>query len=296
MQGFARVRRVPRAAVLATAIVLAFTSAGAAIGAGIGIHAVNISTPHSENAVTNLDVLRLELKNYYGDPSGTGVFASNSYYAQEAQHIANLGWNWLSAKSNLKKPMRAIVLDVDDTTLTTWNYELFSNWAFNGTTNGQYVTDELFPATPGMVDLVWKAKGAGYAIFWITGRPDSQHADTLGNLGGNDGVPAPDIDAGYPAPTAVDIGHGGFTDGLFTKPSAAPVNTYPAYLNMPEFCASAILLNASCATIKYKSGTRAYIESLGYDIVADFGDQYSDLIGGYADKVFKMPNPNYYLP
>ena len=52
----------------------------------------------------------------------------------------------------------------------------------------------------------------------------------------------------------------------------------------------------SCPTIQYKSGTRAYIESQGYDIVADFGDQFSDLLGGFADQTFKMPNPNYYLP
>ena len=52
----------------------------------------------------------------------------------------------------------------------------------------------------------------------------------------------------------------------------------------------------SCPTIQYKSGTRAYIESKGYDIVANFGDQFSDLENGFADKTFKMPNPNYYLP
>jgi hypothetical protein len=30
--------------------------------------------------------------------------------------------------------------------------------------------------------------------------------------------------------------------------------------------------------------------------VANFGDQYSDLKGGYADRTFKLPNPNYFLP
>jgi hypothetical protein len=52
----------------------------------------------------------------------------------------------------------------------------------------------------------------------------------------------------------------------------------------------------TCTTIQYKSGTRAYIESEGYDIVANFGDQFSDLSGGHADKAFKLPNPMYYLP
>ena len=68
---------------------------------------------------------------------------------------------------------------MDDTSLLTWNYEIFSNWAFNPATNGQFVTDQRFPAVFG---------------------------------------------------------------------------------------------------------------------VANFGDQFSDLEGGHADRTFKMPNPNYFLP
>jgi hypothetical protein len=30
--------------------------------------------------------------------------------------------------------------------------------------------------------------------------------------------------------------------------------------------------------------------------VANFGDQFSDLNGGFAERTFKMPNPNYFLP
>ena len=51
-----------------------------------------------------------------------------------------------------------------------------------------------------------------------------------------------------------------------------------------------------CSTIEVKSETRKHIESLGYDIMANFGDQFSDLSGGYADQTFKLPNPMYYLP
>ena len=269
----------------------------------------------------NIDVGRAWAKNYYGAPtavsgsgaSGTWDAALNqtSNYANEARDVASKGEHWL--KSHRKVANRAIVLDVDDTTLTTWNYELYSNWDFNPTTNAQFVgltgstfTGNAFPATPGMIDLVNQAKGYGYAIFWITGRGDSQHAATIANLqndtaaGFSDiqtvtisGKTVPEIDANYQAPTPIDTGHGGFTDGLFTKP---PIGSYPAYLNKPEYCGPAITAGASCATIPYKSGTRAYIESQGYDIVGDFGDQFSDLLGGFADKTFKMPNPNYYLP
>ncbi len=52
--------------------------------------------------------------------------------------------------------------------------------------------------------------------------------------------------------------------------------------------------NASAAP--YKIEARKKIESLKYDIVLNVGDQDSDLIGGYADKVFKMPNPFYIVP
>jgi hypothetical protein len=95
--------------------------------------------------------------------------------------------------------------------------------------------------------------------------------------------------AGYPQPTTLSNGE----DGLFTKP---PIGSYPAYLNTPEFCGPAITAGASCPTILYKSGVRAHIESLGYEIVGNFGDQFSDLEGGFADKTFKLPNPNYFLP
>jgi len=276
-------------------------------------------TPNSESQMTNIDVGRAWAKNYYGahnaasGPNGAWDTPLNlqSNYANEAQSVASQGTNWLHARRNVWH--RAIVLDVDDTTLTTWNYELYSNWDFNPTTNGQFVgltnnvfTGNMFPATPGMVDLASRADAMGYAIFWITGRGDAQHAATIANLQDDaaaflpntdtvtlNGKTIPEVDAGYVAPTPLDIGHGGFTDGLFTKP---PVGQYPAYLNQPQFCASFITAGASCPTIQYKSGTRAYIESQGYDIVADIGDQFSDLLGGFADKTFKMPNPNYYLP
>jgi hypothetical protein len=157
-----------------------------------------------------------------------------------------------------------------------------------------------------MVDLVDHAKSLGYAVFFLTGRGDSQHQATVANLVSDtaaglpdlttvtiSGKTIPEVDAGYPMPTPLDSGHGGFADGLFTKP---PVGSYPAYLNKPEFCGPSITAGVSCPTIQYKSGVRAYIESQGYDIVGNFGDQFSDLLNGFADKTFKMPNPNYYLP
>jgi phosphoglycolate phosphatase-like HAD superfamily hydrolase len=50
------------------------------------------------------------------------------------------------------------------------------------------------------------------------------------------------------------------------------------------------------STIAYKSGARAAIEKQGYKIVANVGDQYSDLAGGHAEAAFKLANPFYFLP
>ena len=315
MKGLRRPRRL-----LWLGIGLVAALAAAAAVAVAGLQPADLTfTPHSESQFTNIDVARAWAKNYYGAPgAATGPSGAwdaplnlGSNYAGEARSVADQAGNWLHARRHVAN--RAIVLDVDDTTLTTWNYELYSNWDFNAASNAIFVgltngvwTGNMFPATPGMLDLASQASAEGYAIFWITGRGDSQHAATIANLVNDsaaglppidevtlNGKTIPEVDANYPTPTPIDTGHGGFTDGLFTKP---PVGSYPAYLDTPEFCGPFIDRGVSCPTIQYKSGTRAYIESQGYDIVADMGDQFSDLLGGFADKTFKMPNPNYYLP
>jgi hypothetical protein len=287
MHMFSFVRRLPRMAIALVAVSL--VAAGAVAYAATG-PAIQTFTPHSENQITNLDVLRQQIRNYYGDPLGTGVFAPDSYYAREAQAAASDGEHWLASQARGSdhrggghggRDQKAIVFDVDDTTLATWNYEIASNWAYNPTTNAAFVTGQQFPAVPGMVELAQQAAHEGYAIFFLTGRPATQEAPTLGNLT-HDGV---GVDAGYPAPTTLNDGE----DGLFTKPATA---AYPPYLQTA--CSGDP--NGSCTTIHYKSATRAHIESLGYDIVANFGDQFSDLVGGSADKTFKLPNPNYFLP
>jgi hypothetical protein len=270
-------RHSSRRALVTTVAVVAIIAGGVAYAAS---PAIQTFTPRSERQITNIDVLRQQIRNYYGDPLGTGVFAPDGNYAKEASSVAERGTHFL-AKRHHTSGTKAIILDVDDTSLATWNYEIASNWAFNPTTNLQFVNEQRFPAVPGMVDMATEAAKNGYAIIFLTGRGAALEAATLGNLT-NDGV---GVDAGYPAPTTLSNGE----DGLFTKPAVAD---YPDYLK----AACAGDANGSCTTIHYKSATRAHIESLGYEIVANFGDQFSDLEGGHADKTFKLPNPNYFLP
>jgi hypothetical protein len=46
----------------------------------------------------------------------------------------------------------------------------------------------------------------------------------------------------------------------------------------------------------FKAPQRAAIEQAGYTIVANIGDQPSDLAGGHAERLFLMPNPFYRIP
>ncbi len=43
----------------------------------------------------------------------------------------------------------------------------------------------------------------------------------------------------------------------------------------------------------FKVSTRRKLAAEGYLIIANIGDQHSDLFGGYAEKTFKLPNPFY---
>jgi hypothetical protein len=48
---------------------------------------------------------------------------------------------------------------------------------------------------------------------------------------------------------------------------------------------------------QFKTAMRQKIEeTMHYTIIANVGDQYSDLRGKYAEQVFKVPNPFYFIP
>ena len=50
------------------------------------------------------------------------------------------------------------------------------------------------------------------------------------------------------------------------------------------------------SAVDFKAPERKKLAERGYTIVLSMGDQESDLRGGYAERVFKLPNPVYFLP
>ncbi len=222
--------------------------------------------------IPNIDVVKKTIATYYGDP-GTGIAdKTHSPYISEltsivAAQTAGLQAGYDAAIAKGEKP--AIVFDADDTTLWTYDMEVADmHFTFNPAEQDVWVQDQRFPATPAMVGFVNTAAAMGYSIFGLTGRNDNQKAATLGNL--------------------AKVGYTPFTaDNFYTKWTGVGASVQPSYIT----CAA-----ASCTTVEYKALTRKHIESLGYTITLNVGDQWSDLQGGYAEKSVKLPNPTYYLP
>ena len=292
MSLFKRPARTASVALVSAAVTAALTLPGLALAHGGHDHGHGAvpappAVPTSADQIQNIDQVKTAIKGYYGDTvtdvndpvAGTTKlhqFNPDGNYAHEVEGIASGADKYLSHRVHQHHRQghfsgtHAILFDIDDTTLNTYSYEIFSNFVFNPTTNAAFVnagSASVFPAVPGMVGLEQDAIAKGYQVYFLTGRPATQLTGTLANL----------RDAGY----TVDDSH------VFLKDLTAP------YLQPCQTDAN----NLPCTTTEYKSLTRKHIEQdLGVDIVANFGDQFSDLNGGFADRTFKIPNPMYFLP
>jgi HAD superfamily, subfamily IIIB (Acid phosphatase) len=262
-------RPVPRRGLyaLATVVAMAATALGL-VGSGVASahsgHHASASAPRTAADIPNLGLVELRIQAYYGDPNGTGVASPHSNYARQTDSIAARTRRYLQARLSQSGPGKpALVLDIDDTSLLTYGYEVSQGFGFTVASDDSYLETHTLPAVFGMPALANWAASHGITVFWITGRPVSQRALTRKNLAA----------VGYAPPA--NKGH------LFLRPSNPP-----GYLTC----------GTSCTTSQYKSLTRKHIAAEGYDILADMGDQFSDLRGGFADRTVKLPNPMYFIP
>ncbi|NBE56550.1 HAD family acid phosphatase [Streptomyces boluensis] len=272
-------RKSFRAASIATACALA---GGALWGAGIATADTDSDTANSRttearsgNEPHNIGQLVGEIDAYYGITQGDdGVYraSADSDYAEDVADVL------ARAKRDIKRQAAthsgsggdrpAIVLDIDDTVLLSIDYEKRTNYTYDNDTWNEYVERADRPAVFGVPQLIEYAEDHGVQVFFLTGLGEDKREAAVENLT-KVGVTA-ELDAGH----------------AFFKNKANP----PSYLSD---CATAEHWN--CTTVQYKAGTRKHIESTGYDIIGSFGDQHSDLKGGYADKLYKLPNPTYFV-
>jgi predicted secreted acid phosphatase len=220
--------------------------------------------PAASREPANLGQVKLDVGKYYGgyeDADGHHHPSQTSRWAKDTRAALAGAQAYLARQLAQGVRHPAIVLDVDDTSETTYGFEADNDFGYDSAKAEQAINNGEFEAIRPTVALANFAADHGVRVFVLTGRPEHQRSATLKNLEGH----------GFPA-----------FAGTFLKPEG----TAPGYLPC----------GLKCTTVQYKSGTRAHIESLGNAIVLNVGDQYSDLEGGHAKRAVKVPNPMYYLP
>lgn len=198
------------------------------------------TAPIASTQLPNLGQIKAEIKDYY----------TNGSYAAESQAVDAEAQRYLDERVHaVKNP--AIVLDIDDTSLLTYDYEVKHDFGFDAVSWDAAATDG-FPPVDATLALAKHAAAEHVAVIFVTGRRTPERDFTRKNL----------LDAGYPV------------DGLYLRP----------------------IDDHAPSVVPYKSSARASIEADGFTILETIGDQWSDLLGGHAERAFKLPNPMYYLP
>lgn len=179
-------------------------------------------------------------------------YVDSRRYDADVQRVADRAERFLRrAAASVARP--ALVLDIDETSLSNWPYQLDSDFCYDSAEFDAWVQRREAEAIAGVLELYTTARELGVAVFFVTGRSEGQRAATEANL------------------RAV-----GFEDweGLDMRPRGDG--------------------HASAAV--FKTEVRRRISDDGYVILANVGDQASDLAGGFARRAFKLPNPFYEVP
>jgi predicted secreted acid phosphatase len=182
-------------------------------------------------------------------------------YMRELARAAASANDWLRERaSQVSRP--ALVLDIDDTALTNWPVIVANDF-------GRFATGPC-PLPQGPCGWhAWDLLGRNAAI--VPTREVFQTARSLGVtvffISGR-----PESERAATENNLKATGYAGYAQAFFTPDGAH-------FASLADF----------------KAPTRAKIAAMGYAIIANIGDQMSDLEGGFAERAFKLPNPFYYI-
>lgn len=158
-----------------------------------------------------------------------------------------------------------VVFDIDETVLS--NIDEFLSKHQSGTLQGKPLQHNS-PAIKPMLNVYQTLYASGYTVTFVTGRGESSREHTVANLAA----------AGYGSQCPTENGK--------------PVRTdKPCWLQLDMRAPGDVRL----ASV-YKPDKRGQLIARGFEIVGNFGDQFSDLCGeNSAVASFKLPNPMYYI-
>ena len=128
--------------------------------------------------IENLDTLRNELKQYQSCTCTCGCYAKD-LDLQAARAIAFLQQRAAHKGAHEKL---AVVLDIDETTLSNYAEMLKANFEYDAKAFNAWVESAQAPAIPGTLRIMQEARKLGVDVFFLTGRPEVQRAATERNL------------------------------------------------------------------------------------------------------------------
>jgi len=186
-------------------------------------------------------------------------------YDDEVAAMLGRAQKWVEQRApQVDKP--AVVLDIDETSLSNWEQIFHNDFGYIG---------------GGPCDLASKAACGNYAWEQSAAAPAIEPTLALFKAAKAKNVAVFFISGRYDdgekkSATELNLKRAGYADwdGLYLRDPKAP--------------------RASVA--EYKRDARLDIERKGYTIIANIGDQDSDLAYGHAELIFKVPNPFYFIP
>jgi acid phosphatase len=199
---------------------------------------------------------------------GDAKLAARAYhdsgsYDRDLAMVATKAGHWLAARAPaVARP--ALVLDVDETALSNWEVIVLDD--FGRPVPGPCIPESQAPC--------------GWAAWDQLGR-DPAIAPTLQVF----------RDARALGVTVFFITGRPESQRVATERNLATAG-YDDYAKLYMVPDGAHFASAA----DFKAPIRAEIEQAGYTIVANMGDQPSDLEGGHAEKNFLLPNPFYRVP
>ncbi len=191
--------------------------------------------------------------NIYNAKQDVEAYYTSGGYDQSMNQVGEKAMAYLKSCKDTPGKL-ALVMDIDETSLSNYAVELQMDFGYSSAIFNKFITSDEETVIAPTLALFKQAQAQGVATIFITGRPESQRADTERNL--------------------KRLGYENWTE-LILKP-----DDFPSAESAADF----------------KAPQRAKLEKDGYRIILNIGDQYSDLSGGYADRMFKYPNPFYYIP
>lgn len=128
--------------------------------------------------IENLDTLKEKVKQYHECACKCGCYA-NDLDLQANRAIAFLKRRMAQAQKPAKS---AIVLDIDETTLSNYAEMLKTGFAYDSKTFAAWEGEAAAPAIPGTLRLVNEAQKLGVHVVFLTGRPERERAATERDL------------------------------------------------------------------------------------------------------------------